>query len=93
MVDLPSTAASLAAQDWKALRIFIEAFRAVLIDWPSPIAKKLASLQFKKTVGTKTLWHQDTLLQAEAMSSRFYCQTFFDYFGRAPCLPHTFPMA
>ncbi|XP_006454203.1 hypothetical protein AGABI2DRAFT_60941, partial [Agaricus bisporus var. bisporus H97] len=83
MMDLPENTANLASPHWKDRRVFVEAFHSVLLDWPGAIGLNLAS---EKSVDNENLW-----LEVERVAFRFYCQSFFDHFGRAPSVPHSFP--
>ncbi|KAF9441794.1 hypothetical protein P691DRAFT_799070 [Macrolepiota fuliginosa MF-IS2] len=56
---------------------YVVAFHSILADWP---------------VGS-SIWDRVMLERVETLAAKFYCQTFFDYFGRAACAPHVFPLA
>lgn len=91
MKDLPTKSMGLAAQDLSLRRFFLRAFQDLLADWPGETPKKLSSFILRDFVDERMRWHKAALNEFEVVASKFYCQTFFDYFGRAPCVPPKFP--
>lgn len=88
LYQLPSKDEGLGARDWKSRIVYVEAFRRLLMDWPaSPDTDDIALL-----AEVKLAYDGEKRVRAvECAIFQFYCQTFFDYFGRAPCLPHHLP--
>lgn len=92
MVSLPSGFKSIASELPADRCSFVEAFRRLLADWPGETPRSLAALEFRKQVDGEEIWNFDVMHVVERMAFSFYCQTFFDYFGRAPTIPHTYPV-
>ncbi|KXN81810.1 hypothetical protein AN958_03740 [Leucoagaricus sp. SymC.cos] len=93
MTALPSGDSGITARDWKTRGRFVQAFQRILVDWPGDVPSELAKILFHFNSGGRDVWHQLNMEKTEKLASRFYCQTFFDHFGRAPCIPHFFPVA
>lgn len=90
-VTFPLTGVGLAAPDWGDRAEFVEAFRVVLAQWPGQEAKELAKKRaFVQGQGEPPV--EEMVTEVEGIAHKFYCQTFFDYFGRAPTIPHSVPI-
>lgn len=85
---LPIKDEGLGAKDWLARIQYVEAFRRLLIDWPSSPAGTLTSISDSLASAHNG---EDLVLVVERKLFAFYCQTFFLYFGRAPSVPHHLP--
>lgn len=93
MAAIPTGLKTIASADPRDRCEFVEAFRLVLMDWPGEIPLILGPLQFHKQLGDKVIWDFSLMHAVEKHIYSFYCQTFFDYFGRAPTIPHTLPLS
>lgn len=92
MAAAPVGFQSIASQNPRDRCIYVEAFRLVLADWPGDVPVCLSALQFRRSAnGKEDEWDLGIMQAVEKMAFAFYCQTFFDYFGRAPTVPHTMP--
>ncbi|KAF9442096.1 hypothetical protein P691DRAFT_682204 [Macrolepiota fuliginosa MF-IS2] len=91
MDELPTDPSGLTAKDWKDRYRFIEAFRLIIMDWPGQIPEELSRFTCHQKVNGATAWDVSTLERIERLASKHYCQTFFDYFCRAPSVPHVLP--
>ena len=81
----------LGALRWRDRVEYVEAFRSLLSTWKGEtvsedVALRLGGLPL--VVSTVTEQHVEAL---EMVAYAFYCQTFFDHFGRAPCVPCQLP--
>jgi hypothetical protein len=74
----------LGAKDWKNRRGYVEAFQLLLRDWPGAPAT-LTSMPLDSSSNAANL------AAVEAVAYTFYCQTFWNYAGRAPSVPHILP--
>src|ERR1700742_2683629 len=81
---IPSDNEGLVATAWKDRAPFTIAFMEVLWSWhDSPdILHSLSRSELKGQIESERRF-----LQLEDTASEFYCQTFWNYFGRAPILP------
>jgi hypothetical protein len=80
---MPIANEGLAAESWIERCGYVRNFCKLLATWPNhPTAldRKLQASPSEKEV-----------VEIEQMAVRFYCQTFFDYFARAPITPHRLP--
>ena len=77
----PNVNMGLMAIDYRDRKPYIEAFRLLLVNWPS--APMLPPLPVDASLN-------DTVL-LEKKIALFYCQHFFDSYGRPPILPHHIP--
>lgn len=93
MVTIPTGLKTIASADPQAHCEYVEAFRLVVMDWPGETPFTFGPLQFHKQIGDKVVWDFSLMHDFERCAYRFYCQTFFDYFGRAPTIPHTLPFS
>jgi len=83
----------LGARSWQNRARFVEAFRELLSSWPGEAAQQLkrmsAGVWVSDGVGFQgTEWN---VLAVERIALPFYCQMFFNYFGRAATIPHIRP--
>ncbi|KAJ3567227.1 hypothetical protein NP233_g6498 [Leucocoprinus birnbaumii] len=91
MTSCPAGFKSIASGTPEDRCAFVKAFCDVLSDWPGETPRLLASLVFHKKQSGKDTWDFGIMCTAERRAYQHYCQTFFDYFGRAPTIPHTCP--
>jgi hypothetical protein len=92
MVSVPPGFKSIASQDAKDHCSFVDGFRLVLADWPGTVPACLKTLQLRKQLDGEDVWDFEAMRLVERKAYPFYCQTFFDHFGRAPSIPHTYPL-
>lgn len=85
MKDFPNDDFGLGASSVEKRWKYVEALRVVMLTWPGPSAGAL--LRMKLTCADQAL-----CAKVEAVAYPFYCQTFFDYFGRAATVPHQLPV-
>jgi hypothetical protein len=90
--DLPSKSLGLAAKDFSLRRFFLRALQQLLVDWPGETPKKLSAFVLREFVNDRVKRHEKSLQPFEVAASQFYCQTFFTYFGRFPCVPPELPV-
>jgi hypothetical protein len=74
----------LGAKDWRDRRGYVEAFRILLRSWPGA----LAGLRLMSLDGSSNTVN---VAAVEAVAYPFYCQTFWNFAGRAPSVPHILP--
>jgi hypothetical protein len=82
---IPAKNVGLASESIVDRRPYVNAFRTVISSWPNP-PMGLAG----KSLGSDA--KIPDILLVESVCVSFYCQTFFDYFGRAPVVPHRIPV-
>ncbi|KDR74539.1 hypothetical protein GALMADRAFT_141566 [Galerina marginata CBS 339.88] len=82
-IELPSRDEGLGSKSWRARLPHVEAFQSLLSWWPG----EEAAILKKMPVGTT----EQYVMEVEKLAYPFYCRTFFEYFGRAPCTPHSLP--
>lgn len=87
---VPASNVGLVAENWRDRVRAVEALRVLVAGWPGPDALALASMSLFDGSGklTTTRAHFE---RVEEKAVGLYCQTFFDYFGRAPSTPHRIP--
>ena len=87
---LPESNMGLVAENWRDRGRSVEALWMLISGWPGPDAHALASMlifdQYGKLTATRAHFER-----VEERAVGLYCQTFFDYFGRAPSTPHRIP--
>lgn len=83
-VRFPRRDEGLAARDWRSRVEYVEAFRLLVSSWPGDEALRLKHMSVGKC--------ERDVLEVEKVAYPFYCRTFFEYLGRAPCTPHRLPM-
>lgn len=93
MASAPAEFKSIASPDPGDRCVFVEAFRRVLADWPGDTPNTLSALHFRKCVdGNHDEWDFVIMRAVEKLAYPYYCQAFFDHFGRAATVPHTYPV-
>jgi hypothetical protein len=75
-LDYPLADKGLGAFFWRDRIEYVEAFRSLLSTWQGPAAGQLGRMS--ALVANSSELH---VLEVERLAYRFYCQTFFDYFG------------
>jgi hypothetical protein len=85
---LPAVDQGLAAPSWQDRLPFVENFRVLVSDWDGDIPAKLRGMMFLKH-GFKVT--KKDVENVENIVVSHYCQTFFDWFGRAAICPHRLP--
>jgi hypothetical protein len=80
--EMPHTNQGLAAESWAHRGLYVQKFCELLADWPKhpAVFDQMPELSNEKRMA-----------EMEHMAIAFYCQTFFDYFARAPITPHRLP--
>ena len=87
----PADDKGLGALRWQNRLEYVEAFRSLLSSWEGDMVLEEVALQLEGSplvMATATEQHVEAL---EMVAYPFYCQTFFDHFGRAPCVPGRLP--
>jgi hypothetical protein len=77
----------LAGRLWMDRMEYVEAFRALLSTWLGSRAGVLAGMSAGSREGLTFVSDRDRVERVEAVAYPFYCQTFFEYSGRAPTVP------
>lgn len=85
-MDYPTVDKGLGAADWRERCEYVEAFRVLLSLWGGRTA--LALEEMFPIMPTSS---EKEVEDVEKMAYPFYCQMFFDCFGRAPCIPARLP--
>lgn len=92
MMDWPLRSVGLGARLTEDRVRFVEAFQLLLLTWPGSRSTTLQRLQpIPRPYAANIPVHEQLVLAVERVAYPFYCQTFFDYFGRAPCVPYQRP--
>lgn len=89
--DLPPHPCGFSSNNWEERRPYIEAFCSVLVDWPKAPPPLHSSIVADNEGAGPSPWSRVAVERSECLAAAFYCQTFFDYFGRAACIPHLLP--
>ncbi len=92
MATIPTDLTTIASADARDRCDYVDAFRHVLMDWPGEDPLTFGAYRLRSEVQGKTIWDFALMRAVEKRLYSFYCQTFFDYFGRAPTIPHTLPL-
>ncbi|KAF8873291.1 hypothetical protein CPB84DRAFT_1854093 [Gymnopilus junonius] len=79
----PTRHEGLAAKKWENHRRYMEAFHKLLLDWPGDEAAKLKKMSISND--------ESSVVAVEMVAYPYYCHTFFEYLGQAPCTPHRLP--
>lgn len=90
-MEYPGVDEGLGALCWQNRLEYVEAFRSLLSTWEGDMVSEEVALQLGRlplVMATATEQHVEAL---EMVAYPFYCQTFFDHFGRAPCVPGRLP--
>jgi hypothetical protein len=83
----------LGAASWLDRMAYVEWFRQVVVGWPSsPIALRKMTAADLSPCGTRCHSEEQKVVAVERIAYPFYCQTFFNYFGRAATVPYHFPV-
>lgn len=91
---LPTRDVGLAAPAWQDRVKYVESFRVLLSAWPGETASRLQSntvLVLAVNDPMNSSINDEDVLNVERMAVHFYCQMFFDNFGRAAICPHRLP--
>jgi len=92
LLNLPRYDLGLGAQGFEDRYEYVEAFQEVLATWPGSGAEALRGMTAVRREGKRVSEaHGEEVYAIERVAYRFYCQTFFDYFGRAPTIPCLLP--
>lgn len=76
---LPLYNCGLAADDWLARRLFVDNLRVIMLLWPNAThSLPCGPLEYD----------ENEFLRQEQSIAAFYCQSFFNVFGRAAIVPH-----
>jgi hypothetical protein len=86
---MPSSNEGLAAEKWEDRMPYVENFRVLVSDWPGESAALLKDI--KVLASPFFTPRRSDVDKVEVLLTHFYCQTFFDYFGRAAITPHRIP--
>ncbi|RDB20396.1 hypothetical protein Hypma_012500 [Hypsizygus marmoreus] len=81
IAGIPREDLGLASSDWNVRRSFVDNLRKVMITWPA--------LQSCRVPSGTVPDNEQAFLVFERNVTRFYCQSFYEVFGRAACLPHS----
>lgn len=92
-VDWPLMDEGLGAREPVERAECLEAFRKLLATWPGRDGIQLKVMRVL-VMDTPALRQAtpESILAVEKVAYPFYCQTFFNYFGRAPSIPHQLPV-
>ena len=86
---LPVKDEGLVGRLWMDRMEYVEAFRALLSTWPK--VGELVTMSAGSREGSTFISNRERVESVEAMAYPFYCQTFFEYSGRAPTIPFHLP--
>jgi len=78
----PTSDCGLASKVWQDRAPYIKIFREILSTWPG-LPHGVCSRKLTSPVEVSVV---------EKALADFYCQTFYDHFGRAPITPHRLPL-
>jgi len=83
----------LAARRWEDRAEYVEVFRVLLASWPVPGAEVLGQMSAGHWDEPSFSFCTNQLVveAVERVAYRLYCQTFFEYIGRAPTIPCSLP--
>ena len=94
LLNIPHYDMGLGAKGYEDRYEYVEAFREVLATWLGIGAQTLRTMSAVRREGQRVSGaYPDEVYAVERVAYRFYCQTFFDYFGRAPTVPRMMPTA
>lgn len=85
MRDIPSEDAGLGAARWQRRLHYVEAFRYLLSSWSGSAAESLAGMDLDDHST------EADVKRVEKVAYPFYCQIFFDHYGRAATIPRQLP--
>lgn len=80
--QFPTSDQGLAALVWQDRAQYLKIFREIMSPWPG----------FPPDAGHLKLTSPSEVAFVEKLLANFYCQTFFDFSGRAPITPHRLPI-
>jgi hypothetical protein len=86
---MPTSDHGLAADQWEDRLPFVEKLRKLMLDWLGELARKLKAIRALDSVDFVPT--RSDVEKVERIVASFYCQTFFDFSGRAPITPHRIP--
>lgn len=69
---------------------YLEQFQVLLSSWPGEKAEALKAISVFRS--NRSTYNLSAVSQVEAVTLPFYCETFFKFFGRAPCAPYQLPL-
>jgi hypothetical protein len=81
VITFPTFNHGLASKSWKDRAPYVKILRDILSSWPG----------FQDAVRRRQLTTPVDVSLVEQYLADFYCQTFYDYFGRVPITPHRLP--
>src|SRR5262245_25469603 len=84
VTEFPKSNIGVSASLWKDRSPYISILRQILSAWPS-------WSDLPPDIRDRHLVTQEDVNIVERGLANFYCQTFFNIFGRAPVTPHRFP--
>ena len=84
----------LAARHWEDQMEYVEAFQVLLSSWLVPGAEVLGQILAGHWDTSSNLFRSDRPMveKVERVAYHLYCQTFFNYMGRAPTIPFSLPV-
>jgi hypothetical protein len=82
VTDVSLATRGLAAEDWRERAPYIIAMRTVLQSWMG--FPHVAATLIEKEIDA---FEEQEIMMMETTLTRFYTQTFFNFFGRAAILP------
>jgi hypothetical protein len=85
VTEFPQSNVGISASLWKDRSPYINILREILSSWPS-------WSRLPRSVRERKLLTLEDANAVERGLANVYCQTFFDFFGRAPIVPHRFPI-
>ena len=93
LVDLPQHDEGLGARLVETRSEWVDNFRMVMALWPGAEAARLAVMSAVRRLKTGTIDEAfpSSVEAVERIAYPFYCQMFFDYFGRAASVPRILP--
>jgi len=86
---MPTSNQGLAAERWEDHLPFVEKLRKLMSDWPGEPAGKLKAIGALDSVDFIPTPYD--IEKVQRVIAPLYCQTFFDFFGRAAITPHLIP--
>jgi hypothetical protein len=87
----PTVDQGLGALRWRDRIEYVEAFRLLLSTWKGEMVSEGVALQLGGLALVESTATEQRVEALEMVAYAFYCQTFFDHFGRAPCIPCRLP--
>jgi hypothetical protein len=81
----------LAAPSWQDRLPFVENFRVLVSGWDGDVPEKLRGMMVLASAKNGFKVSRRDVESVEKMVVSYYCQTFYDWFGRAAICPHRLP--